>query len=459
MSVFTNVVKKYKRATPKQLLLSGVFMLALAGAIGGGFASKQFSSAATGRDENVVNSIDNSSNGGGVGALSNSEFISDVRYNHPSDLQSIYSAFGLSASDYDRFVSEARPGMALQDGTVVVDGETVMHDAWSIGRTKFSYAHNYWIGDKLYYWSWDTKVLKSNLPVMVLFDKDGTVQIAVIQACGNPIGGVKVTSGAECKDLIKTPVDGEENTYTFSTNANKWGLAKYAEFNYYYNDGSGDKLFATTHSPSETVKKTFTKSATVTVRITINLPGGKTKIVTGPLCSKQVGVVKKEVLHVCESLVASSTDNITFRFTVSTKQSSGVTVKSADFTLDNSTTTKDVTTKDASGNIYREYTFDDTNKHTVGAVVNFLVDGKIVRSTEDCKASVQRNKTPECKPGIPEGDVRCTPECKPGIPVGDSRCEELPSTGPAGMTGLFAGVSALGAAAHRVFIRRRAHRS
>ena len=46
-----------------------------------------------------------------------------------------------------------------------------------------------------------------------------------------------------------------------------------------------------------------------------------------------------------------------------------------------------------------------------------------------------------------------------GVQVGSKDCQELPHTGPAGTVGLFAGMSALGAAGHRIFMNRRARRS
>jgi hypothetical protein len=68
----------------------------------------------------------------------------------------------------------------------------------------------------------------------------------------------------------------------------------------------------------------------------------------------------------------------------------------------------------------------------------------------------------EGKQDLPKDSTECvTPpeECKPGIPVGDSRCVdvpvELPHTGIGGAFGLFSGVTAVGAVAHRAFMSRR----
>ncbi len=470
MSIFSNLIQKYKRATPKQFMLTGVFMLAFAAAVVGGFASKQHSSAAdqTYRDC-TYNAIDHNRIGGGCGALTIPELCEDIWTNSPGDLRSIYNEFGFQTSDCDseRFQNQGKHGVITKNGDVIVDGEVVMTNAWTMGRTTLGGAQRtpYNINGTTYYHSHPSASFGQNsLDVMVLFDADGTLEFAVMESCGNPVTtGNKVKSGAECKELQKYAVSGKENTYQFSTDASKFGLAKYVKFNYYYNDGSGDKLFDSKANPSDKTKEiTFTKSSTVRVEIEISLPGGNKKTITSTLCSKQIGVVKKEFLHVCDALVATSSDNKTFRFTLKTKQSNGVTVKSADFKEGNATV-KGVTLTDADGKIYRDYTFTDYVEHTVTASkVTFVVEGKDVIVTTpkgDCEASVTREKAPECKPGIPVGDDRCKDFCKPGIEVGSKECEELPVTGPGGVAGLFVGVSAAGAAAHRMFMSRRARRS
>lgn len=464
MSIFTSVKKFYGNISAKQFVLAGVFMLALAGAIGGGFASKQSSTAATIRDCDT-NSIDYKDLNGGCGAADANEFILDAKGNNPNDLQNIYNRFGLATAEYDRFKTTAKAGVAYKtSGKVVVDGVTVIENAWSIGRKKFDYSTAYpSINGKTYYKSMHKDVLGQNLPVMVMFDDDGNVEFTVINACGNPVDGDKIQSRAECNALNMKPVQNKKNAYEFTTTATKYGLAKFFEFEYFYNDGSGDKSFAKTKSGSEVVTKTFEKSATVTVRVTITLPNGNKKVIVDVLhCSKKVGVVKEEVLKVCDALVATSSDNKTFRFTLKTKQSDGVTVKSADFNLDDKTTVTGI--KPVGGVIYRDYTFTDYVKHTVTATkVTFVVEGKdvvVVTPEGKCRASVTRDKAPECKPGIPEGDERCKDYCKPGVPVGSPECEpELPKTGAGSVAGLFAGVAAAGTIGHRVYMSRRARSS
>lgn len=473
MSVFTKIKNMYKRATPKQLMLGGVFALAFAAAIGGGFASKGLSSALSGvRDcgyegNGVYNSIDYKSINGGCGALSREELIADLRDNNPGDLQTIYadSSIGLPTNLYDDFAAHAEQGYITKSGgNVVVDGQTVMTDVWTMGRTTLGGSQRtpISIGGHTYYHS-PTSISfgPSTLDAMVLFDKDGTVQSVIMNSCGNPVTqGHKIPTGATCDKLDKFPVDGKENTYKFSAHATPSNsLAKIVKYDFYTNDGSGDKLFDTTTNADELTKEvTFTKASTVTVKVTISIPGHQTKVITSTLCAKQIGVVKKEVLHVCDLLTPSTSDNITFRFTVHTKQSNGVTVKNADFTTDGTLTAASVTKTDADGNIIFDQTFSDAVKHTVAVrQVTFVVDGKdvvVVTPKGDCQAQVTPQQ--KCVPKAGE-DKNCQPICVPTA-TQDQNCKELPKTGPAGMTGLFAGVSGVGAVLHRVYTSRRNRR-
>lgn len=467
MSIFTKIRTVYKDMTPKQFMLVGVFMLALAGAIGGGFASKQLSSAATIVRDCSTNSIDLKDMNGGCGAATNFELAEDIRDGNPSDLNTIYSHFGLTPAQHQNFTDNAQPGMVLTNGDVVVDGQVVMKNAWSIGRSPFNYSTSFPIaGAGNTYKSMHTKVLKQNLPAMVMFDDNGTVQYFVMHACGNPGNGDKIPSTFECKTLNKVAVAGKENTYDFTTTIGISGLAKVAKFEYFV-DG---KLVATKSNASDVVRLSFDKDATVNVKVTFTLPGKKTKVVTSVNCSKQITVQKKEFMHVCEALIATSSDNKTFRFTIKTNQSQGVTVKSADFTLDGTTTTSGVATKDANGGIYRDYTFTDAVEHTIAIKqITFVVEGKnviVATPASDCKAKVTAKKPPVCiyNPNLTPEHPDCKkPECveKPGsgFPPGDERCKDLPVTGPAGTAGLFVGVSAFGAAAHRLVANRRNRRA
>lgn len=458
-------MEKIRRFTPKQLVVAGVFTVALAGVVAGGVAIKQHTQAASMPRECDSNAILR------CGAITPSEFIGDVRSDNggtQKDLKTIYadSRVGdLGGEDYDRFKSTARMGKVYKNGDVIVDGQKVMTGANSLGREKFnSHRQPITIGGKTYYYSsTNASFAADSIDAMVMFDGDGTVETVILTSCGNPVWGTKVKSGATCEDLQQHKVSGKENTYKFTTNVSKYGHAKITKVEYFI-DG---KLWRTETDPAKaTPEYTFTKTSTVTVKVTIELPGKKTKVIESAKCKRVIEVKVKEIFYTCKNLVATARDNTNrnFRFTAKTNQSEGVTVTSADFTLDSKTTTTGVTTKDGNGDIYKDYDFTDNVEHTISAKVNFTHEGKTYTSKETCVAKVTPEKPPVCEfnPNLPPNHPDCNPpaeECKPGIPVGDARCEdvpqELPKTGPASLVGLFAGTSIAGSAAHRLFLRYR----
>lgn len=300
MSVFTNTAKIYRRITRTQYLAWVAIVVAVTALFAIGFALGRQSAAETMRDCGEgpeMNSIaNNPDSGGGCGALTPAELITDIKNGDPDDQAGIFAHFGLAAGDYDRFKGTARSGTAYRDGTVKVDGETVMTEAWSIGRKQFNYSQPYSIdGAGTYYKSANTDVLKSDLPVMVMFDSEGTVETAVIKNCGNPVKGKNVKSSAECKKLNMQPVEGKENTYTFTTEVGLVGLAKVVKVDYYVDEGSGPVLFKTEAKPETPVTREFNKSATVVAKVTVSLPGNNKKVVEGELCKQQVKVQGKEV--------------------------------------------------------------------------------------------------------------------------------------------------------------------
>jgi hypothetical protein len=459
------VLRKIHNLTPKQAVVAGVFTLALAGSVGLGLVVNNQLSAAMPRDcdDNAILKC---------GAADRNELVADARSNNAGtqrDIQPIYAHFGLTFSEYDRYAQTARQGEFRRNGEVWVDGQMVMRSTLSIGRHNFGGSKSISIGGKTYFQGtpnqrWASGV--QSIPVMVMFDKNGTVEIAIMNPCGNPAEGEKIKSGGACEALNMTAVSGKENTYNFTTNTSTFGNGTIAKVVYNFGDGSAEH---TETDPKKPVQHTFTKDATVTVKVFVNVPGKQQVVVESVKCKKQVTFKKKEVFHVCKALIATARDNTnrSFRFTVRTEQKNA-TVKDVDFTLDGAVTTTGVTAKDAQGNIFKDYSFTDNVKHTMAAKVNFLVDGKTVSAPELCKAEVTPEKPPVCihNPNLPPEHPDClppkTPECpeKPGsgFPPGDPRCKELPKTGPASLLGLFAGASIFGGAAHKILLRRRAGR-
>lgn len=217
---------------------------------------------------------------------------SDGHGNH--DLQAVYADFGLVPSDYSQFVTSARPGMALQNGTVVVDGQVVATNAWSIGRTQFSYTTPITISGRTYFKANDTQVLLQNLPVMVMFNNQGQMQFAVMNACGNPVKAQNVAPKFSCDLLQATPVSGQQNTFAFSTKATATNNAKLVKVVYTFGDGTTD----TETDLSTKVIHTFTAGTcnnngnicTVMATVTVALPGAQSTTVTSATCKTQISI-------------------------------------------------------------------------------------------------------------------------------------------------------------------------
>lgn len=468
--MFKKLLNKIREITPKQLVVTGVFTLALAGAIGLGVASRQSAYAnETVRDCDGGNSIINIKD---CGAVTREEFVADVRTNNSiqKDLKTIYADSRIGGlegeADYNRFATQAVHGILKRNGELWVGNDLVATNAWTMGRDNYSGRTAIKIGDRTYYMSVPNISFaghRQQLDVMVLFDGNGTVEIAIIEACGNPIPRMdKISSKLECKALNKVEVAGKKNTYKFNTTIQKEGLAKVTKVEYFI-DG---KLWTTKNTAEEmTEEYTFTKaSSEVSVKVHYSLPGGNSKTTEFKVdCKKTIEV--EQPFYACEKLIATARDesNRKFRFTVQAKFGNGATLKSADFSIDGQTKNSGVTQKDAQGNIYQDYDFDDNVKQTIVAKVNFDLADKV--ESKLCQASVTPTKKPMCEvPGkemYPPDAPECKEapkECKPGVPIGHPDCAPLPKTGPGSLVGLFAGASIAGSAAHRLFIRYRGGR-
>jgi PKD repeat protein len=339
-----------------------------------------------------ANSIDYKNLNGGCGATSPKEFIKDVQDNNPNDLKAIYSDFGLVSSDYSKFVSTARMGMAYKNGTIVVDGQTVATNAWSIGRDHFSYSVPYKINGKTYYKSADTKVLLSNIPVMVLFNSKGEMQFAVMTACGNPAKGKNVTPKYSCDLLNKTAVKGMANTYDFSTKASASQNAKIDKVVYDFGDGSQP---VSETSLSKTVRHTYTVAGTFTAKVTVyvSLPGKQNVKVNSANCETKITVTLPKPFEQCVDLSGNEVDktNHTYKFTATTKQGNGATLKDANFDFGDGNSISGV--KPASNNtVVTDHSYSAPGTYTVTATVNFNTSSGV--QSDNCMTKITIKKPP-----------------------------------------------------------------
>lgn len=462
----SNAITRFFRDNTKNLVVAGAFLAAFAGAVGLGLATKQYTSAASMPRDCDSNAVLH------CGATSPSEFITDVRSsnnNAQKDLQVIYadSRMGaLSTGDYDRFKNSARMGKVYKNGTVIVDGQTVMTGANSLGREKFnSQRQAITIGGKTYYYSPTSASFASDsIDAMVMFDDKGVAETVILTSCGNPVWGTKVKPEYDCKTLNKKEV--AKDTYEFTTSVH----VKNASVNkVVYDFGDGTPAVTKTN-PAEAVRHKYEKAGTFTTKVTVyfNLPGKQVVAVPAVKCLTQITVTPPPTpFYSCTAVVPAVLNNekTKFRFTVKTNQGNGATLKDADFTLNGSSTVTGVTTKDAQGDIYKEYEFArDGKDYTVTVKVNFNVAGGVQSKT--CEAKVTSGKTPVCVVNgkeYPVGSPECEPykcpipgkEDKPKEECNEVLPAELPKTGMGSALGLFAGTSLVGAIGHKLFTSRR----
>jgi len=481
MSVLSKITSKLRRITAKQAVVAGVFTLAIAGAASFGFVQRQLTEASAVRDcsKNSINYVDMN---GGCGSASPAEYIEDLKDNKPGDLQKIAANFSdgynLPQSDYERFAKTAKRCWAYKsDNTVKCDGKTVLTDAWSIGRENYNNSDSYpisGVSDKLWKGSFSKRFgsKTDKLEVYVMFNDKGEYEYGIISACGNPVGGKKVAVTAECKIMDRKEVG--LNKYEFTTTPDVKNAT--VEKVVYYQDGQkiGESSKA---SDKYKITHTVTKSGKVKAEVHIKLPNGQIVKKTHTNCEKSVTF--KAPFYACDLLRASSRDEemLSFRFAVEASAGNGATLKNADFSIwvkgddANKTTVTGVTQKDDKGNIYHEATFPaDGKARVIEATVHFNL-AKDVKSVT-CKAEVTPKSTPMCpvpgKEHIPASETeKCYEPCPydETLPKGDAKCEqpeepvtpeaELPKTGAGSVVGIFAATTGVGAALHRLYIRRK----
>ncbi len=517
MSLFNTFKEKVRsnRIRAKHIMTGAAFALALACSVTLGLhVHNATASASTVRDCKLIggkpNSIDYAQypHAGDCGAADPSELIADIKHGDPSDLPTIYTYFGLSPSVYTQFINTAKQGVVTRDGNVVVDNQTVMTDVQSYGRVNFGTGRTAQkVGSTTLYHGTPANSFAAgvkSLDAMVMFDGKGVVEAVVMNSCGNGVTGKKVTPSVTCHALTSVPSTSNPNTYTFGAQANFGPNTSFSRAVYHFSDGSKD---VTTTKLNDTFSRTLTKDTTVTVTIYAKVPGGnEIKAVAVADCARTIKYIPPVAL--CTNLQATAIDNNTFRFTIKTQQDVHTTVKNADFILDNTVTTSGVTTKDASGNIFKEYSFTDSVSHTVKVTVFFNTLAGVKSDAGHCKAIVTPKQPPMCTipgrtnlppdspqcayclPGVPVGSAECTPPkctvpghtdelptsstcgyCQPGIPIGSAACTPTPpptppttppkvltNTGPGQTIGLFFGVTIAGFFAHKMFLSRRARR-
>lgn len=402
------------------------------------------------------------------GFSSASSFISKVRGNDSGnghhDLQAVYGHYGLDPSEYSYFASHAVEGAAYKDGRIVVGGKTVATAGASIGRDKSfqgSGPFNVAIAGTTYWGNTNAKAFASDgLPVEVMFDSQGTMQFAVIKSCGNPEFGTVVHTAASCRELTKTAVSGQLNTYDFTATANVSGNATMKQ--YVFDFGDGTTKTVSSSATSVTLRHTYTKGGTFTAKVTefASVPGNDNlQLPVISTCAKTV--VVQLPFYSCVVLTPAELDKSKFQFSFTAKANfgNGATFTSADFTFGDGTGQNNVkpTTPNS---VMVTHTYATPGTYNIAAMLHFSVNGKAV-TAPTCTAMVSPTAPPTstCKPNVPIGSPECLPPCQPGssVPPESAECQPqvLPNTGAGNTIAIFAAVVVVGFLVYRQVIFRR----
>jgi len=407
MKLFNKVFSRFKQSAVKKVAVSAAVFMALTGASVAGVTALQTTKVA--EAASACGSVSSNSIISG-GASSRSSFISKVKGS--SELKAIYDHFGLSASDYSRFVSEGKRGVAYDNNTIVVDGRVVATNVGSIGRLSGCQGSNFktfTIGGKHYYGNVNSKAFSSSthaIPVDVLFDDKGVMQFAVMTGdCGNPTYQTPVKPTYACNNL--TPKSLGNNKYSFTTDASAGHGASIAKLVYNFGDGST----ATTTNPATAVTHTFTKDSTVSVTVYVNVPGGNVVKLSGGDCVKHINFTPPPAVFACNllTLTPGKVDATTgaTTYTLAAKASAtNATIKSYTFDFGDTSANKVVTTGATTAStthIYKPGTW--TAKVSVTVVTNTGATKTV--TSANCAQTI-KVKVPECKPGVPMGSPQCS---------------------------------------------------
>jgi hypothetical protein len=395
------------------------------------------------------------------GAGTPADFIAKTQANAPGDLKTVYADYGLVSSQYSKFVTSARAGVVYKNnGRIVVDGQTVATNAYSLGRESKSYSSAKTIGGKTYYQSSVKDVmLNQSLPVMVMFNAKGVMQFAVMDACGNPMRATKITPSYSCDLLQKTPVAGKKDTYNFIAKTSAAGNAKVVKVVYDMGDGSNITLT----NLSTVVQHNYKTPGNYTAKVTVyvSLPGNQTVTVTSAKCLTVTVVEQPKVpFPSCISVSGAllNKDERRYEFTVTTSQGNGSTLRSASFDFGDGVKANDLAPT-TSTTVKTTHVFTKEGKYTVVAAVSFNTAAGVKSVT--CTTAIDTGTTPVCalNPSLPANSPDCKPcEFNAQLPANSPDCkkpEVLVNTGTGSMLGIFTVSSIAAGFGYRRFLLRR----
>jgi hypothetical protein len=338
--------------------------------------------------------------------------------NSASNIQSIFSQFGLNASSIQN--ASFQNGVVYQNGEVKIGTKVVATNSQTYIRE---------LGGKV-----STSKMGSAQAALVAMDSNGKFMFAVMTPCGNPVTGTPVEppkppepkpQSITC-DALKVDI---LNNKTREVDTKVTGTANNTTITGYKIDfGDGTVV------NQQTAKHTYKDYGKFVIKAHVSgMVNGKTVTVGGDggcvVTKEFVEPPKPQVQALkCEDLkldIFNKDKKFVQVTAIGSAQNTTIDKYTIDF--DDGTVVNEKTA---------EHTYADYGTYKIVATVTGMVDGKEVSNTNsNCEQTVDFKKPEE-------------PPVTPPAP-------ELPKTGAGALLGLFSGVSILGAVGHRLWTIKR----
>ncbi|MCA9327905.1 hypothetical protein KDA14_05235, partial [Candidatus Saccharibacteria bacterium] len=236
---------------------------------------------------------------------------------------------------------------------------------------------------------------------------------------------------AKCTGLDEPKVVNKDQLiYSFTAQA-KVDNAKLVSGKFDYGDGT--KQSGTVKSTTLVGKHQYKKGGKYTIVATLKFSAYDKTL--SDTCQTKLTITVP--YYSCVQLGGEVLDKDTFsyRYTASMKYGNGAEFVSANFDFGDGQTVSGVKSADGK-TVSADHAYNQAGEYHAFATLQFNVNGKTVTAPA-CRAFVTPTTppTPECKPGIPVGDIRCNPcEYDASITADDEDCvapeaTELPNTG------------------------------
>ena len=241
------------------------------------------------------------------GVTTVSELQSKYSANASSDLDNIYSHYGISAAMIADS-SKIKQGTVTKDGKVIVDGKVIATNAYTMGRHDMTGSTKITIGGKTYYQRpTSISFSKDTYNAFVFLDANGKFVAAILQPCGNPVKATPVTPPptpvAACVSVQK--IQKSRDTYDFKATASASGGAKISNYSFRITHSSGTAKIINVATTATTASSGSVQleTGTHTVKVVVTTSAGEK---TSAACETTVTIPEEEMTRVCNPVTGET---------------------------------------------------------------------------------------------------------------------------------------------------------